>query len=103
MNLQGWTELHIAAGEEDLEEEDDLEDDDEDSDDEDEEDDEVGTDEAGREMLNAPAETLAQPDVTSDRKAPGNDASARHAPINGRKPPLAIREIEDLEDDAPGG
>lgn len=103
MNPQEWTEFEIVAEEEDLDDEDELEDDEEDEEeDEDDEDDDVGTDERGNEMLKASGdqdamdEEEAEPDVSADRSTPRDDVKAR-------KPPLAIREIEDLEDDAPGG
>ena len=101
MNPQAWTEFEIVAESEGVDDEDELEDDEEDDDEEDEDDD-VGTDERGKEMLKAPGdrdatdEETAEPDVSADRKTPRDDAKAR-------KPPLAIKEIEDLEDDAPGG
>ena len=47
------------------------------------------------------AESTQQPDVGSDRAAPGSgDDGARRAP---KRPPMTIKEIEELEDDAPGG
>jgi len=105
MNLQEWTEFEIVAEGEEDDDEDELEDDEDDDDDDDDEDDgddDVGTNERGKEMLKAPGERdatdqeTAEPDVSADRKTPRDDAKAR-------KPPLAIEEIEDLEDDAPGG
>jgi hypothetical protein len=47
------------------------------------------------------AESTQQPDANSDRAAPttGDDA-ARFEP---KRPPMTIKEIEELEDDAPGG
>jgi hypothetical protein len=111
MNPQEWTLLEIVAEGEDVEDEDELEeDDDEDEDDEDDdeddddedEDDDVGTDERGQEMLKA-AETTAEPDVSSDRRAPADAVTPGDAPAKARKAPLAIKEIEELEDDAPGG
>ena len=47
------------------------------------------------------AESTQQPDAGSDRAAPtqgGDDA-----PPEPKRPPLTIKEIEELEDDAPGG
>ena len=102
MNPQEWTEFEIVAEEEDVDDEDELEDEEEDEDDEGDEDENVGTDERGKEILKAPGdrdvtdEEAAEPDVNADRRTPRDDAKAR-------KPPLAIKEIEDLEDDAPGG
>lgn len=48
------------------------------------------------------AESTQQPDVGSDRAAParGDEDGSRRQP--GR-PPMTIKEIEELEDDAPGG
>ena len=51
----------------------------------------------------ADAETNAQPDVSADRGLPPNDAAQDRAPEERRSPPLTIKEIEELEDDAPGG
>jgi len=106
MNPQEWTEFEIVAESEGVDDEDELEDDEEDDeedeDDEVDEDDDVGTDDRGKEILKAPGdrdatdEETAEPDVNADRRTPRDDAKAR-------KPPLAIKEIEDLEDDAPGG
>ena len=47
------------------------------------------------------AESTQQPDVGSDRAAPskGDDG----APRQPKRPPMTIKEIEELEDDAPGG
>ena len=49
------------------------------------------------------ADTTAQPDANTDRAAPSGDASADRAPDKNRKPPMTIKQIEELEDDAPGG
>jgi hypothetical protein len=48
------------------------------------------------------AESTQQPDVGSDRAAPAkdDDGSARPEP---KRQPMTIKEIEELEDDAPGG
>ena len=47
------------------------------------------------------AESTQQPDVGSDRAAPtkGDDGSRREP----KRPPMTIKEIEELEDDALGG
>jgi hypothetical protein len=49
------------------------------------------------------SETAAQPDASADRGAPPSAARSGHAPREPRTPPLPIKEIEELEDDAPGG
>ena len=112
MNPQEWTHLELAGDDEDVEDEldDEEEDDDDDDDDDDDEDDDVGTDERGKEMLKAPgnrddsdAETAAEPEVSSDRNAPSENASPGRALPKSRKPPLSIKQIEEIEDDAPGG
>ena len=48
------------------------------------------------------AESTQQPDAGSDRAAPakGDDDGARREP---KRPPMTIKEIEELEDDSPGG
>jgi hypothetical protein len=46
------------------------------------------------------AESTQQPDVGSDRAAPTKGDDARREP---KRPPMTIKEIEELEDDAPGG
>ena len=48
------------------------------------------------------AESTQQPDVGSDRAAPakGDEEGARRQP---KRPSMTIKEIEELEDDAPGG
>jgi len=47
------------------------------------------------------AESTQQPDVRSDRAAPREgDDGARREP---KRPAMTIKEIEELEDDAPGG
>ena len=46
------------------------------------------------------AESTQQPDVGSDRAAPTKGDDARQEP---KRPPMTIKEIEELEDDAPGG
>ena len=47
------------------------------------------------------AESTQQPDVRSDRAAPIGDDDG--APREPKRPPMTIEEIEELEDDAPGG
>jgi hypothetical protein len=51
----------------------------------------------------ADEDTTAQPDVGSDRSVPAKDGGPGRAPEERRSRPLAIEEIEELEDDAPGG
>jgi hypothetical protein len=51
----------------------------------------------------ADEDTTAPPDVGSDRAVPAKDGAPGRAPDERRSRPLAIEEIEDLEDDAPGG
>jgi hypothetical protein len=46
------------------------------------------------------AESTQQPDVGSDRAAPVKGDDARR---ESKRPPMTIKEIEELEDDAPGG
>ena len=48
------------------------------------------------------AESTQQPDAGSDRASPtkGDDDGARREP---KRPPMTIKQIEELEDDAPGG
>jgi hypothetical protein len=46
------------------------------------------------------AESTQQPDAGSDRAAPTKGDDARREP---KQPPMTIQEIEELEDDAPGG
>lgn len=48
-------------------------------------------------------ETAAQPDVSADRGAPRGDAEPGQPPADAKRPALPIKEIEELEDDAPGG
>jgi hypothetical protein len=55
------------------------------------------------ESSDADGEPAAQPDVGTDRSAPKTDESGDRPPREPRKPPLEIKEIEQLEDDAPGG
>jgi len=47
------------------------------------------------------AESTQQPDVGSDRAAPtkGDDGARPEQ----KRPPMTIKQIEELEDDAPGG
>ena len=49
------------------------------------------------------AETNAQPDADADRATPVKDVTPGQPAGERRSPPLAIKEIEDIEDDAPGG
>ena len=42
-----------------------------------------------------------QPDANSDRAAPTKGDN--DAPCEPKRPPMTIKEIEELEDDAPGG
>ena len=49
------------------------------------------------------AETAAQPDVGADRAAPPGEVEPGQPPANAQRPALPIKEIEELEDDAPGG
>jgi hypothetical protein len=51
----------------------------------------------------ADKDTTAQPDVSSDRTVPPKDGAPGRAPEERRSRPLAIEEIEEQEDDAPGG
>jgi hypothetical protein len=51
----------------------------------------------------ADGEPAAQPDVGADRSAPAENPGKGRAPQQPPKPPLEIKEIEQLEDDAPGG
>jgi hypothetical protein len=46
------------------------------------------------------AESTQPPDVGSDRAAPTKGDDVRREP---KRPPMTIKEIEELEDDAPGG
>ena len=74
--------------------------------------DDVARDEGGNEILSAhyaPAtgrlpeqETQAAPNVSSDR-VPATDAEPEGSLDKVKTAPLAIQEIEDLEDDAKGG
>lgn len=57
----------------------------------------------GRPDEDGDSETSAQPDVGADRGAPPNDARPGRAPREPRTTALPIKEIEQLEDDAPGG
>ena len=61
------------------------------------------TPEANGERGKEDVETDAQPDVSSDRGVPAKVAEPGRAPEKPRRPPLEIKEIEELEDDAPGG
>jgi hypothetical protein len=56
-------------------------------------------DEAG----DAHGEPAAQPDVGADRHAPGKDVEVGGTRRDSSRPALNIKEIEQLEDDAPGG
>lgn len=111
MNPPEWIDLQIAAERGDVADDlgDDSDDEVEDDEEDDDEDDDVGTDERGKEMLKAagdPADVdanTAEPDVSSDRNAPPGNSSPRRTETNPTKPPLNIKQIEDIEDDAPGG
>jgi hypothetical protein len=48
------------------------------------------------------AESTQQPDARSDRTAP-TEGDNDGAPREPKRPPMTIKEIEELEDDAPGG
>jgi hypothetical protein len=48
-------------------------------------------------------EQTQPPDVNADRLVPASDAPGKRGPDAAKKPPLAIRDIENLEDDAKGG
>jgi hypothetical protein len=47
--------------------------------------------------------STAMPDVGSDRLVPKKDAPTGNRSDPPKRPPLEIKEIEDLEDDAKGG
>ncbi len=51
----------------------------------------------------ADVERYGAPEVGADRDAPGRQAAPGERDEKTRKPPLEIRQIEDLEDDAMGG
>jgi hypothetical protein len=51
----------------------------------------------------AAEDTTAQPNVGSDRAVPAKGGAPGGDHEKPRSRPLAIEEIEDLEDDAPGG
>jgi hypothetical protein len=55
------------------------------------------------ESSDAEGKPAAQPDVSADRSVPAKDSSNGRARQQPPKPPLDIKEIENLEDDAPGG
>ena len=46
------------------------------------------------------ADSAQQPDVGSDRAAPTKGDDGAREP---KRPPMTIKEIEEIEDDAPGG
>jgi hypothetical protein len=48
-------------------------------------------------------EQTQPPDVNADRLVPASDAPVPEGSDASKKPPLAIRDIENLEDDAKGG
>jgi hypothetical protein len=48
-------------------------------------------------------EQTQPPDVNADRLVPTSDAPMPKGADASKKPPLAIRDIENLEDDAKGG
>ena len=50
----------------------------------------------------ADVEKYATPDADADREAPTQPASDQGG-TQARKPPLGIKQIEDLEEDAKGG
>jgi hypothetical protein len=55
------------------------------------------------ESSDADAKPAPQPDAETDRSAP-LETPRKGGPVQEpRKPPLEIREIEQIEDDAPGG
>lgn len=51
----------------------------------------------------ADVEKYAEPDVGADRDAPAQQAVPGEGDEQAKKPPLEIKQIEDLEDDAMGG
>jgi len=51
----------------------------------------------------ADVEKFAAPDAGADRDAPVAPSEDEHDKPQVKKPPLAIKQIEDLEDDAMGG
>jgi hypothetical protein len=51
----------------------------------------------------ANVEEYAAPDADDDRHAPAPPASAKPDTQQTKSPPLGIKQIEDLEDDALGG
>jgi hypothetical protein len=51
----------------------------------------------------ADAESYAAPDADADRNAPAQSAAPDQDNPQITKPPLGIKQIEDLEDDAMGG
>jgi hypothetical protein len=51
----------------------------------------------------ADVEKYAQPDAEVDRDAPGQPAEPDEGNPEIKEPPLEIKHIEDLEDDAKGG
>lgn len=55
------------------------------------------------ESRDADGEPAAQPDADADRSAPGKGRGTGDARQQPRRPPMEIREIEQIEDDAPGG
>ena len=55
------------------------------------------------ESSDADGEPAAQPDVGADRSTPVEDPGKGPARKEPPAPPLEIKEIEQIEDDAPGG
>jgi hypothetical protein len=51
----------------------------------------------------ADVEKYARPDVSADRDAAAEPAAPDEGEPQTKKPPLGIKQIEDLEDDAMGG
>jgi hypothetical protein len=51
----------------------------------------------------ADVEKYAEPDAGGDRDAPAQPAAPDRGEPQIKKPPLEIKQIEDLEDDAKGG
>jgi hypothetical protein len=51
----------------------------------------------------ADGEPAAQPDAEADRNAPGKQSGTGDTRRETTEPPLGIKEIEQIEDDAPGG
>jgi hypothetical protein len=56
-----------------------------------------------KDLPEEPDADIAEPDVDSDRRVPRQDPSPDESPPKPRRPPLDIKQIEEIEDDAPGG